>query len=130
MGMTKECLYCVSEITDGFKFNGDTDMRVWEKSLSLSLCDAGVSPVKIGSMILELRFIIFIHKVSKELGLSPGQCVTNPSVVEFIQKLFREKLLPEETAKRAKSQFPTFPWQPGDILSGASSTEDGDSFYI
>lgn len=126
MGATKECLYCVSEITDGFRFNGDTDMRVWEKSLALTLCDAGAPAVRIGSIVLELRFLIFIYNVSKALGLRSGDCVTNPDVITFIEELFSEGLSPEDTAKRAKAQFPLFPWSGG---SGQGENYLGDGAY-
>jgi len=130
MGATKECLYCVSEITDGFRFNGETDMRVWEKSLSLSLCDAGAPPVKIGSIVLELRFLVFLYNVSKCLGMLPGDCVTNPTVIEFFQQLFSQGLMPEESAKRAKTQFPLFPWKVGGESSGGSSTAEDWNFSL
>jgi hypothetical protein len=113
MGATNDCLYCVSEITDGFRFNGEVDMRVWEKSLSLTLCEAGAAPARIGSIVLELRFLIFLYNVSKALGMKPGDCVTNPEVIDFIHNLFIKGLMPSETASRTKAQFPRFPWKEG-----------------
>lgn len=128
MGATKECLYCVSEITDGFRFSGETDMHVWEKSLALSLCDAGAAPVKIGAIVLELRFLIFLHRVSKAVGMKPGDVITNPEVIAFIENLFKTGLMPEETAKRTKSQFPLFPWTSCSQPSDSSSIDDPGTF--
>lgn len=126
MGTTNGCLYCVSEITDGFRFNGDVDMRVWEKSLALTLCDAGAPPVKIGSIILELRFLIFLYRVSKALGMAPSECIINPDVIDFIEDLFNKDLLPEDAAKKAKAQFPLFPWRSsGEPQNGGLSYDSG-----
>lgn len=128
MGATKECLYCVSEITDGFRFNGETDMRVWEKSLALTLCDAGAPAVKIGGIVLELRFLIFLYSVSKALGMPQGDCITNPDVIAFVQNLFSKGLLPQETANRTKSTFPLFPWKNGGAVENNALPDDGQIF--
>lgn len=130
MGVTTECLYCVSEITDGFRFNGETDMRVWEKSLALSLCDAGASPIKIGAILLELRFIIFLFNVSKLLGMRPGDCITNPEVIAFVQYLFDKKMSVEDVAKRAKSQFPLFPWKTLETAQSSGFPEGSQDFSL
>ena len=121
MGATKECLYCVSEITDGFRFNGETDMRVWEKSLALTLCDAGASPVRIGAILLELRFMIFLYNVSKALGMSPGECITNVEVIAFLEVMFDNEMSPVDAARKAKSHFPLFPWKSLDTPNDGST---------
>ena len=130
MSSTKECLYCVSEITDGFRFNGETDMRVWEKSLALTLCDAGAPAVRVGAIVLELRIMIYIFNVSKSLGMPTGQCVTNPDVLAYIQFQFDKGLEAEDTAKRAKAQFPLFPWTMNEASSDVVLGEDLYKFSL
>lgn len=116
-----ECLSCVSVITDGFQWNGTIDPRAWEKSLALSMCNSGMPAIQIGSIVLELRFLMFLHRVSTALGMKKGDIITNPAVIEYLQKLFAAGLMPAETAKMARVQFPDSPWKMGSVLSSGDA---------
>lgn len=106
-------MYCVSEITGGFKYDGPVNDQVWEKSLTLALCSAGASAVRTGAVILQLRFLIFMLKVAEALGLPPGKEITNPEVLAFLQNIFEKGYMPTESAAILRKEFPGSPWGGG-----------------
>lgn len=110
-----ECLTCVSEITEGFQWNGTVDPRAWEKSLALSMCKSGMQATQIGSIVLELRFLMFLHRVSSALGMAKGDVITNPTVIAYLKNLFGKGLMPQESADRLRSAFPGSPWKVGAV---------------
>ena len=107
MGKAKDCMYCVSEITNGFAAeDAGINERVWEKSLTLMLCGAGASAVRTGAIILELRVLIFMFEVAEKLGLEVGQEITDKSVLASLERHFSKGCKPIETAGLLRKEFP------------------------
>lgn len=109
MGKAKDCMYCVAGLTQGFNYTSEiSDPRVWEKALVMNLCDSGMRSKVVARVLLDLRLMMFIYKVSGALGLD-GAAINNPILVTALQALFIAGWTPLDAAAKIRRDYPNEP---------------------